>query len=47
MGQYVINKENNSAGEILMELVLAGVAFIGLFVMWVIVPSRMRKNKRQ
>ncbi len=28
-----------------IEAVLGAVAFIGLFAMWVIVPSRLRKNR--
>ena len=28
-----------------LELVLGGVAFIGLFAMWVVLPSKMRKNR--
>ncbi len=30
-----------------MEIALAGLAFVGLFAMWVIVPSRVRKADRQ
>ena len=30
-----------------MEIIVAGIAFVGLFAMWVIVPSRLRKNKRR
>jgi hypothetical protein len=28
-----------------MEAVLAGVAFVALFGLWVVVPSRLRKNR--
>lgn len=30
-----------------MEIALAGLAFVGLFAMWVIVPSQVRKTDRQ
>ena len=29
-----------------IEAILGGVAFVGLFAMWVVVPSWMRKSKR-
>ena len=28
-----------------MEMVLGGAAFVGLFSLWVVVPSMIRKNK--
>ena len=28
-----------------MEIVLAGVAFVGMFTMWVILPKRFRKDR--
>ena len=28
-----------------IEAVFGAVAFVGLFAMWVIVPSRLRKNR--
>jgi hypothetical protein len=28
-----------------MEMVLGGAAFVGLFSLWVVVPSIIRKNK--
>ena len=30
-----------------MEMVLGGVAFIGLFSLWVVVPTMIRKNKEK
>jgi hypothetical protein len=28
-----------------IEAILGGVAFIGLFAMWVVLPSKMKKNR--
>ena len=28
-----------------IEVVLGGIAFVGLFVMWVVIPGRLRKNR--
>ena len=28
-----------------IEAILGGVAFVGLFGLWVILPSKLRKNK--
>jgi|GEM_PF-692350 hypothetical protein len=28
-----------------IEVILGGVAFIGLFAMWVVLPSKMKKNR--
>ncbi len=28
-----------------LEAILGGVAFIGLFSLWVVLPSKLRKNR--
>jgi len=28
-----------------IEAILGGVVFIGLFAMWVVLPSKMKKNR--
>lgn len=28
-----------------MEAILGGIAFLGLFAMWVVLPSRIRKGR--
>lgn len=28
-----------------MEMALGGIAFVALFAMWVVLPSRVRKSK--
>lgn len=28
-----------------IQAILGGVAFIALFAMWVVIPSRLRKNR--
>ena len=33
-------------GEMGIEAILGGVAFAGLFGLWVILPSRIRKNRK-
>jgi len=30
-----------------MEAIFGGIAFLGLFAMWVVLPSRLRKNERR
>ena len=30
-----------------MEMVLGGAAFVGLFSLWVVVPSIIRKNHKE
>jgi len=28
-----------------IEAILGGIAFIGLFAMWVVLPSKLKKNR--